>query len=141
MEYRTTVTVDAPAPRLWAVLTDLASWPQWTPTMTSVEPLAGVLGPGARVRIRQPGLLPATWRVTHCEEGRRFTWETARPGYRLVADHLLDPRGPATEVTLAVDLSGPLSRAIEALWGTRMRRMVDQEAAGLRHRSEQESPG
>ena len=53
--YEDTVEVDADPSRVWQVLVDVESWPQWTPSMTTVEMVTPQpLGPGSRVAIKQP---------------------------------------------------------------------------------------
>ena len=49
MQLRTEIEIDAPAQKVWAVLTDFARYPEWNPFITSVE---GKLEVGARLDIR-----------------------------------------------------------------------------------------
>ena len=88
---RFSITADIPeAPdRVWAVLADVERWPEWTPTVTRVRRLdQGPLAVGSRVRIHQPRLLPAIWRIVELADGRRFTWVTGSLGVRAIAEHL-----------------------------------------------------
>ena len=49
------IDIDAPADRVWGVLSDARAWPTWTPSVTSVEVLDdGPLRVGSRARIKQP---------------------------------------------------------------------------------------
>lgn len=58
------VEIGAPAPTVWAVIADVQSWPEWTPTMREVRLRGGAaLGPGAVADIRQPRLPKAVWTV------------------------------------------------------------------------------
>jgi len=70
-----TTDISAAPADLWAVLTDLASFPAWNPFITSAD---GALKPGARlaIRIQPPGGRAMTFRptVTVLEEGRRLEW-------------------------------------------------------------------
>src|SRR5690242_2704258 len=51
MTYRTAIDIDAPVERVWEVLMDVERWPDWSPTMTSVERLEpGMLRPGSSAR-------------------------------------------------------------------------------------------
>lgn len=70
-----TIDIDAPADRVWAVLTDTAAYPEWNPFMTKLE---GELAPGSRlaVTIVPPGGKSNDFSptVTAVEPGRRLAW-------------------------------------------------------------------
>jgi len=69
-----TVDIKAPPQRVWAVLSDVEGWPDWTPSVKRVERLdAGPLTVGGRARLRQPKLRPAIWQITKVEKGSSFT--------------------------------------------------------------------
>ncbi len=74
-ELRTEVEIQAPADRVWAVLTDFAAFPQWNPFMPRA---GGTLKPGERLEIRlQPaGGQGMTIRPTllTVEPGRELRW-------------------------------------------------------------------
>lgn len=137
--YQTSVTVHAPVATVWQVTRDVEAWPQWSPTMEDVTVTAG--GPvvvGSTARVRQPRLRPTTWVVDHLVDGQRFCWHTRGPGYRLIADHLLDalPDDAGTGVRLTVTMTGPLAWLVWLLGGRTIRSYVDQEAAALKRRCE-----
>ena len=69
---RVAVTVDGSAPPevVWAVLSDVESWPTWTASITSVRPLSpDLLQVGSRVRIMQPRLPATVGTVSDLVEG------------------------------------------------------------------------
>lgn len=135
--YETAVRIAAPAELVWAVTLDVATWPEWSPTMDEVAPEApGPVGPGSRVRVRQPRLRPAVWVVDEVVPGRRFVWHTSGPGYRISAPHLVRPNGDGTTVALGVHLGGLLAPVLWAVAGRTMRGYVDEEAAALKRRCE-----
>ncbi|MCP3854817.1 MAG: SRPBCC domain-containing protein [Actinomycetia bacterium] len=74
-QLKTEITIDAPIEEVWAVLTDLDSFPEWNPFMTAA---AGVVAEGERleVTIRPPGAKGSTVnpRVTELQAGRVFEW-------------------------------------------------------------------
>ncbi len=138
MEHETSVEVTAPPEAVFAVLVDVARWPEWTPTVTAAVPEGdGPIVVGARYRLRQPGMAEATWEVTALDPGRRFEWATGRPGFRLTADHIVDEAGPGrSRVALRLTVGGLVGHLAALLAGGKMRRLVDQEAAGLKERCE-----
>ena len=42
--FSTTTSISAPPARVWAVLSQVAQWPGWTPTVESVTPVDGQQG-------------------------------------------------------------------------------------------------
>src|SRR5688500_1789373 len=75
MEFSITTEVDAPPEVVFAVLSEVEHWHEWTPTVTRVERLDDAGAPlalGSRIRIVQPKVPPAEWTVTALEPGRGF---------------------------------------------------------------------
>jgi len=55
MRFENTIEIDAPADRVWALTTDVESWPAITPTMTKVERLDnGPFHATSTARVKQP---------------------------------------------------------------------------------------
>jgi uncharacterized membrane protein len=141
MDIQATIEISAPPERIWAVMSDVERWPEWTPTVTSVEMLdGGPLRVGVRARIRQPRLPAAVWTVTALDPGRRFTWQSVVPGLTSVGDHRIDVRGTSTisRVTLTLTWHGWMTPIIRLFFGRRSRRYVQLEAESLKRRSERD---
>ena len=131
------IEIAAPPARVWAVMSDVARWPEWTASVTSVEPLDGApLGTGRRYRVRQPRLAAAVWTVTTLEPERGFTWRAVVPGLTSEGVHRIEASGTGSRVTLGIAWSGPLAIVIRLIFGGLSRRYVDLEAEGLKRRSE-----
>jgi uncharacterized membrane protein len=134
----TTATTDAGLADTWSVLVDVETWPRWTTSMTSVRRLdEGPLRVGSRARIKQPGMPEMVWRVSELRENELFSWESSSPGVRTVGHHGItrNPDG-TTQIWLAVEQHGLLAGLIRALTGSRTRRYIELEAAGLKAASE-----
>ncbi|WUH95181.1 SRPBCC family protein [Streptomyces sp. NBC_00433] len=135
--YSYAVSVSAPAPRVWQILTDVEHWPDLTASMTSVR---GLDGPrptlGARFDVRQPKLRKALWTVIRIDEGASFVWESRAPGVLSRATHLVEPDGATARLTLTLDQSGVLAWPIGFLAGGLVRRYLALEAEGIRSHSE-----
>jgi uncharacterized protein YndB with AHSA1/START domain len=132
-----TVEIQAPPKRVWAVMSDIESWPEWTPTVTSIQRAdRGPLAVGHRARIRQPGLPLTEWQVTELDEGSSFTWVTRRPGVRVTARHGVEAYGGGSRVTLSLQFSGVLGPLVARLTSNLNERYLALEARGLRERSE-----
>ena len=132
------ISIGASREAIWHVLAAVVTWPEWLPTVTSVEPLdVHALKAGARYRVVQPKLRPATWVVTQLDPARRFEWESRWPGVRVVADHVIDDtaRG-ATKVTLRITFSGAFGVLVGLMARSLTQRYLDQEAAALKSKVE-----
>ena len=124
----------APPALVWRVLADVEHWPEWTPTVIEIRPLDGRgLAVGARFRVLQPKLRPATYEGTECVPNQRFTWMQKLPGGALFADHRLAAREKETEVELSFASEGLLPNIVAALFSKIIREYVAIEARSLQH--------
>lgn len=138
MFFEAAVTIRAPASEVWRVLVDVARWPEWNTSVTSVELLDdGPLRPGSLVRVRQPRLAPAAYRVGELSEDTSFTWTDTRPGVTTNAGHYLSTEDTTTRVRLTVSQRGPLAWPVGLVFGGTIRRYLRMEADGLKLRCEQ----
>jgi carbon monoxide dehydrogenase subunit G len=132
-----TVEIRASPQRVWTVLRDVGRWDEWTPTVTSIERLdGGPLSVGSRVRIRQPRLPPAEWRVTALEEGKSFTSVTGSSVVRVTARHWVEPAAAGSRATLSIQFSGFLGPIVGWLTRGLNKHYLGLEARGLKGRSE-----
>ena len=140
MQFSITVEVDAPPEVVFAVLSEIERWPEWTPTVTRVERLGNAGAPlalGGRLRIVQPKVPPAEWTITAIDPGRGFRLVSRSPGATVEANHWVEATGAASRVTLSVTFSGALGRVVGWLMRGLNERYLAQEAAGLKRRSEE----
>lgn len=137
--FQTSQDIAAPAAVVWRVLSRIADWPAWNPTVSSIEPLDGPeLRPGARFTVRQPRLRPATWRVSSIEPNEGFTWIMRTVGVTASAFHRVSATSEYTSmVVLSIGFSGPMAAVIWLLVGRITRRYVVREALSLKRASEQ----
>jgi len=131
------ISIHAPEEAVWRLLSDVAAWPAWLPTVTHVEPLDSVaLVPGARFAVRQPRLRPAVWVVTQVGPGH-FEWVSRSPGLRMVAQHtVLAQASGGSRLELRFSFAGLLGGLAGRLFGPLTRRYVAAEAAALKRASE-----
>lgn len=131
--YEQSIEIDAPPKQVWPVMANVTHWSQWTPTILRVVVLTtGPMGVGARVRIRQPRLPPAIWRVTEWQPDHHFTWVSVAPGVRVTARHAVDSMNTGCRVCLSLNYDG--------IWGGLVARLthrfnigyLELEANGLK---------
>ena len=141
-DFSISVQIDASPERVWAVMSDIERWHEWTPTIRSVRRTnAGPFRIGARARIHQPKLPAADWIVTALQEGRGFDWESRAPGVRVLARHTVEASVSGTRVTLSIQYSGLLGSILGRLTAGINRRYIALEADGLKRRAEAQATG
>jgi len=132
MRWENTVTIDAPAGRVWELTTDVENLPSLTPTMRRVVRLDnGPIRVGSQAKIWQPAQTPAVWTVTRMEPSREFTWQTRRLGATVIGQHLITAEGEGCRNTLALEVTGPAARLYAALLGRTFLKVLATENAGL----------
>ena len=146
MQFSITIEVDAPPEVVFAVLSEVERWPEWTPTVTRVERLGDAGAPlavGGRLRIEQPKVPPAEFTVTTLDPGRGFRLISRSPGATVEANHWAEPvkEGRRSRVTLSVTFSGFLGRVMGWVMRGLNERYLAEEAAGLKRRSEERARG
>ena len=96
MRVEDVIQINAPIEAVWAVTADVERWPEWTPTMESVERIdEETFDVGSAAYIKQPGLPGSKWVVTEMKQGKHFTWESNVRGLHLKATHELSSRDSA----------------------------------------------
>jgi uncharacterized protein YndB with AHSA1/START domain len=136
MRYEKQVEIAASPASVWAVMSDVERWSEWTASIRSVTPQQqGPLAVGHRYRVLQPKLPPAVWEVTELDPGRAFTWVNRSPGLTSTGVHGIDERGGQATVMLRIEQGGSLAFLTRPFAGL-TRRYVDTEAAGLKKRCE-----
>lgn len=135
------IEIDAPAQLVWQVFSDVERWPEWTPSVTSLVARDGTgLAVGKRFAIKQPGMSKLVWKVTEIDPGSTWTWVQRSPGVQVSARHWVIPQPDGrTLVRQQLDQRGVLGALIGRLMIKKTRRFLEQEAQGLKARSEQPS--
>jgi uncharacterized membrane protein len=133
------VEIDAPAQLVWQIFSDVEGWPDWTASVTSLVARDGAgLAVGKRFAIKQPGMSKLVWKVTEIDPGSSWTWVQRSPGVRVSARHCVTPQANGrTLVRQQLDQRGLLGALAGRLMLKKTKRFLEQEARGLKARSEQ----
>jgi uncharacterized membrane protein len=136
--YSATIIINASQEVIWKVLSDVAHWHEWTPTVTKVEVLdQPELKLNNRYKVYQPKLQPAVWTVTVLTHPSSFTWESRMPSMLMIADHILKPiNANQTELTLTFAFQGWLGEIIGRLYRKTVESYIRTEAQSLKKQVE-----
>ena len=99
------VEVKAGAERLWDILTDVKSWPEWQVT-SYIKPIpAGPLKEGSTFKVKLGGL---TWNltVTEAERPKKVSWLARRTGLNALHEWEFVEKGGTTKAVTRESMSG-----------------------------------
>ncbi|AKJ00359.1 uncharacterized protein YndB with AHSA1/START domain [Archangium gephyra] len=108
-EYKASTLIRASPEKIWTILTDGASWPQWDPSCEKIE---GRIAPGEKLKAftkLSPGrAFPV--KVSEFVPHQKMTWSGGMPLglFKGVRTFTLTPRGDQVEFTLHEVFSGPM---------------------------------
>ncbi len=132
-----TLDIAAPIETVWALTADVESWPDMSPTMTSVKRLDdGPLQVGSQALVKQPAQRPTTWTVTRLDEPNHFEWTATVWGVTMTGIHHLEPTEGGCRNTLSVEMSGRGARLLNRIAGRQIQRAITQENEGFRAAAE-----
>lgn len=86
-----TQQLNAPAQRVWRLITDTRTWPRWGPSVRAVDCGERFVRPGLRGRVRTVMGIWLPFRVRVFEPGRFWDWQVAGVG---ATGHRVEPAGP-----------------------------------------------
>jgi len=88
-----------PSQLAWSVLTDVATWPRWGPSVTAVRLDGQELGPEATGQVRTPVGLWLPFAITRWDEGHRWGWRVAGVP---ATGHRVEPDGQGCRIAFEV---------------------------------------
>ena len=136
-DFRIEVDIAAPPETVWALMSDVERWHEWTASIRRVRLFrARPLAIGSLALVQQPRLLPALWKVTAVEPGRRFVWETTAPGMHITGEHEVEPAAGGAHATLRIRYGGAIGRWLADRIRDLTCQYMEYEATGLKQRSE-----
>ncbi|MDA7977915.1 MAG: SRPBCC family protein [Pirellulales bacterium] len=142
MKLKETCKIHVPRKLVWTATIEIDRWPQWTPTVQTVERIdEGPLRVGSEAFLKQPGMPKSRWRVTSLDAGRRFAWETRMRGMRIVATHELADCEAGTRNTLIVEMQGVATWLLAPLIWFSARKNLKTENAALKRFCESQAAG
>ena len=139
MDFQIVVDIAAPPETVWAVMSNVERWHEWTASVRSVRLLdKGALAVGSRALIRQPKFPPAIWKVTALTPTRSFTWKSGAPGMWVYAHHSVAAHQGGARATLTLHYDGSIAGLLGRMTRGITNSYLALEAAGLKKRSEEQ---
>jgi uncharacterized protein YndB with AHSA1/START domain len=121
---RRQVVVDAPPERVWAILTDIDSWPEWQSSVSHAK-LEGPLESGSTFRWKAGGVtIVSTLRVV--DQPHRIAWAGRARGLRARHVWTLARRDGKTTVKTAESFEGTLVRLLRPLMQRTLQKGLDR---------------
>jgi len=104
-EYRVGIRIEAPAAKVFALLTDASGFAVWNSTIVSLE---GTLAVGQRIALKAKVAPERTFKllVSEVDAPRRMVWEDGNRIFRGVRTFTLDEEGGVTTFTMAEAMTG-----------------------------------
>ena len=112
MKFSSSVEIDAPPEKVWALVNDLEEWPQWIPSIKRIEKLSeGALGEGSQVRVTAKSIITVKLLMTITEfvPGQRAVMQGKVMGTKMTRYYTFEPVNQRTRLTAGGEVSGLLA--------------------------------
>lgn len=132
------VEIDAPADRVWAVLTAIDRWDAWNPDVKSVS-IDGPVAEGSVFRWKAgPGTV--TSRIEQLERPRLIVWSGRTLGIRALHVWRLDAQGGVTIARTDESYEGLVARVLRRPLQAMLDRALTDAAGYLKTEAEKSAP-
>jgi len=113
MRFESSVDIDAPAGKIWALIDRLEDWPRWMPSIKSIKRISqGPLTVGSRLSVTADvSGIPVTllMTITQFVPERNVVMVGKALGTKLTRFYKLEPANGNTRITVGGDVSGALA--------------------------------
>jgi carbon monoxide dehydrogenase subunit G len=113
MRFESSIDIDAPVAKVWALVDKLEEWPQWMPSIKRIERVSeGPLSVDSQLSVtaKVKGLtLKLLMTVTRFVPERDVVLEGRALGTKLTRFYTLESVNGRTKLTIGGDVSGPLA--------------------------------
>jgi uncharacterized membrane protein len=132
----TSIDIDRPVGDVWAYVSNVARWPEWRTTITSIDP-PSELTVGARFT-GTTRLIGRTWRwgleLTMVEPGQRLAYDVVSGVVRPTVEYRLEPADGGCRFTMSgsVERMGVVGRILQPMAEPTLRRESTEHIANLK---------
>ncbi|PLX61105.1 SRPBCC family protein [Sedimenticola selenatireducens] len=133
---RATTLIDAPAARVWHILTRIEDWPAWNEQVAWTR-LAGTATIGSSFHWKAGGL-PIRSQLLELEPGSRIGWSGRSLGIRALHRWHLEGAGQRTRVHSEESFDGLLPRLLPGTLKRLLEQSLQQGLAALKREAERQ---
>jgi len=113
MRFESSIEINAPVKRTWALIDRLEEWPRWMPSIKKIERVSkGPLAVGSQLAVtaKVSGfMVPLLMTITELVPERTVVMKGKALGTNLTRFYNLEPVNGRTKVTIGGDVSGALA--------------------------------
>ena len=116
-EYGTSVETTAPPEKVWRIWSDMSTWGQWNPNVTTMD-WQGGFASGTGGVMNTPSGQHHKMQLVDVQPGRSFALLTAVvPGTRFRFNCRVEPANGKTKISQTVEVGGPLGPVLGGMLG------------------------
>ena len=136
MRFASSININAPADKVWALIDKLEEWPQWMPSIKKIEKVSGeplTVGSQLSVTAKVSGVtVNLLMTITEFVPERTVVMRGKALSTKLTRFYTLEPLNGKTKVTIGGDVFGPLAwlacrggRVVSAEIGQAVKRKIE----------------
>jgi hypothetical protein len=135
-EYGTSVESTAPADRVWKIWSDMSTWSDWNPNVSTME-WQGGFDEGTTGIMNTRAGQHHKMSLVNVVPGRSFALETSVvPGTTFRFNCKIDPAGDKTRISQMVEVKGPLGGVLGGMLGPQVAKDFGVLLANLAKKAE-----
>jgi Polyketide cyclase / dehydrase and lipid transport len=135
-EYGTSVDSTAPADKVWRIWSDMSTWGDWNPNVSTMEWHGGFAGGTTGIMNTRAGQ-HHKMKLLDVVPGRSFALETSVvPGTTFRFNCRIEPAGGKTKISQFVEVKGPLGPLLGGMLGPQVSKEFGTLLGNLAKRAE-----
>jgi len=135
-EYGTSVETTASADKVWRIWSDMSTWGEWNPNVSTMDWNGGFISGSTGVMNTKAGQ-HHKMQLVNVEPGKGFKLETSVvPGTKFRFNCRIEPAGAKTNVSQTVEVGGPLGPVMGGMLGPQVSKEFGTLLSNLARKAE-----
>jgi len=135
-EYGTSVETTASADKVWRIWSDMSTWGEWNPNVSTMDWNGGFISGSTGVMNTKAGQ-HHKMQLVDVEPGKGFKLETSVvPGTKFRFNCRIEPAGAKTKVSQTVEVGGPLGPVMCGMLGPQVSKEFGTLLSNLARKAE-----